>query len=180
MGKATILSMGYFAVTHSPLPIFVVPYQWRFNPMADFKKIIDARIRKLQVLRELADDPETMELLRSLAESNGNGHKKNAVPPTEAPSSAVPRLPRGHQKKTVLEVLRSATEPVTTDWIADQMIKRGFEFKAAKPPIAVNEALQNLSEKKLAKIAKTEGVRNYWKATAPKDVPFQMEAPLQV
>jgi hypothetical protein len=153
--------------------------------MADFKKIIDARIRKLQILRELADDPETMELLRSLAASNGNGHKKvplvsTAADTAESQGVAIARTPRGHQKKTVLEVLRSATVPVTTDWIADQMAKRGFEFKAAKPPIAVNEALKTLSDEKLAKVAKTEGVRNFWKATAPKDVPFQMEAPLHV
>jgi hypothetical protein len=149
--------------------------------MADFKKLIDDRIRKLQVLRELADDPETMELLKSLAGSNGNGRKKTPALSTEGSQmhgSVIPRTPRGHQKKTVLEVLRSATVPVTTDWIADEMVKRGFEFKAANPAIAVNEALKTLMEEKLAKIARTEGVRNFWKASAPKDAPFQMEAPL--
>ena len=151
--------------------------------MADFKKLIDDRIRKLQVLRELADDPETLELLRTLAASNGNGHKAAAPAPKAAPTYTIengvpmPR-PRGLQKKKVLEVLRSATEPVTTDWIAEQMGKRGFEFKAAKPAIAVNEALKALHDEKLAKIAKSEGVRNYWKAVAPKDEPFQMEAQL--
>jgi hypothetical protein len=152
--------------------------------MADFKKIIDERIRKLQTLRELANDPEMMDLIRGLAATNGNGHKPTPKMPvalsTYVTESDVPLpRPRGHQKKTVLEVLRSATEPVTTDWIADQMLKRGFEFKAAKPAIAVNEALTSLEEEKLAKVARTEGVRNYWKATAPKDAPYQMEAALQ-
>lgn len=86
------------------------------------------------------------------------------------------RIPRGRQKRTVLEVLRSAVEPVTTDWIADQMKKRGFEFKAATPAIAVNEALKTLSEEAKAKVVRTEGVRNFWKATASPDAPFQMEA----
>lgn len=147
--------------------------------MADFKKLIDDRIRKLQVLRELADDPETMELLRTLAGSNGNGHKKTPVVSGVPEPDGSVRIQRGHQKKTVLEVLRSATEPVTTDWIAEEMVRRGFEFKAAKPPIAVNEALKTLAEEKLAKVARTEGVRNFWKATAPKEnAPFQMEATL--
>jgi hypothetical protein len=150
--------------------------------MADFKKRLDEKIRKLQILRELADDPDMLEVMRWLVGTNGNGHKAPQEPAQVEyeiieEGFPLPR-PRGLQKKTVLEVLRSATEPVTTDWIVEQMIKRGFEFKSANRPVAVNEALKTLADEKQAKVARTVGVRNYWKAVAPKDVPFQMEAQL--
>lgn len=130
----------------------------------DLQKLLDDKIRKLQTLRDLADDPEMVEVLRALANANGNGHKSETEASLKVwvPSPATRRTPRGFQKKKVLEVLESVSEPVTTDWIADQMHADGFEFKAASPPIAVNEALRTLVDEGKARVDHTEGVRNFW------------------
>lgn len=136
--------------------------------MADqLKEAIQAKIRKYQMLLELADDPETREMLKSLVVANGNGHQ-----PSHQTSSGPVKLttdktkpPYGHLKKTVFEVLSSAKNPITTDGIVEEMRKRNFEFKSKTPSVAVNEALNTLLEDEKARISGTVGVRNFWVAT---------------
>lgn len=135
----------------------------------DLKQRLDEKIRKLQLLRELADDPETVELLKELVSSNGNGKRTISPPPSatqlglQTPPST--RAGRGEQQRMVEKALAEATDPVDTGWIVDYMTTvMGYEFKAAKPRVAVNECLQTAQKAGRARIARTEGVTHFWEA----------------
>jgi hypothetical protein len=146
----------------------------------NLKQAIDEKIRKLQMLRELADDPEAIALLQSvMGNSNGSANPSSAVQSAIAPPvwptqdatrqiriRPIPaeRVGRGRQQRTVEETLNGATEPVTTDWIANKMIASGYVFSASRPQIAVNECLRCAAVKGLARIARRDGVQNYWEA----------------
>jgi hypothetical protein len=136
---------------------------------------IDAKIRKLQIIRELASDPEALAYMREIVRLADNGTP--ASTPATAPervkinpeafkavTEAVlkTRAKWGEQQRMVEETLRTATEPVTTEWIAKKMQERGYTFIARTPTIAVNDCLRLAKEKGRARIAKTEGVSNFW------------------
>lgn len=134
---------------------------------SDLKQVIDARIRKLQHLRELAEDPEVMSLLRDhLVGAHGNGHKPTDVRPSLIPSGDASdvRPRRGDQLRMVEETLAEATEPLDTDQIVARMQSKGFVFAAAIPKVAVNECLRQLEKRGRAEMAGKKGLSNLWRA----------------
>ncbi|HEV7522047.1 MAG TPA: hypothetical protein VGP89_13190, partial [Candidatus Angelobacter sp.] len=131
---------------------------------------IDAKIRKLQMLKELASDPEALAFMRQLVMESSNG-THTPKPPTATPwppplvVKQPPVRPRsseyGQQQRLVEEVLRTSTEPVSIDWIVSKMRERGYTFMAKKPNVAVNECLRQAAENGRAKVARKEGILNY-------------------
>jgi type IV secretory pathway VirB10-like protein len=151
----------------------------------DVKHRLDEKIRKLQMLRELADDPETLAMIRELVAGEPTSdsehrelpshpvdaqHKNTESPhPFPFPPAGEGRkrgrlVNRGKQAPMVEQTLRSATAPVTSDWIVERMKAAGYTFQASKPRIAVNDTLRALREKGRARITHTEGLENYWEA----------------
>jgi hypothetical protein len=142
---------------------------------SDIKSTIKARIRKLEQISALADDPETESLLRELFGSNGNGSKpapiKTAEPPIRTPDeqNSVPPPPingngngRGQLKKMVFQVLEDAPGPLTTETVASLMESEGFRFTSQRPTVAVNEALNAWQREGLAQVHHTEGRTQFW------------------
>ncbi len=134
---------------------------------------IEARIKRLEMIRELARDPEALKLMTELVieaqqqppqpllrqrplpiphDENGNGN-----------GNAPDRPRRGEQQKAVEQALGAALVPVSTDWIVQKMKEDGFVFAASQPNVAVNECLRQAEKKGRAEIAGRNGVANLWK-----------------
>jgi len=129
----------------------------------DVKQAISDKIRKLQTLLELAEDKETLALMRELVGSNGNGTSVKAEPqvqPTRRKKLGRPK--HGELQRTVENTLSAATEPITSAWIAERMLADGFRFKAGKPRVAVSECLRLAKNEGRATLVKTIGVTHYW------------------
>lgn len=137
---------------------------------------IDAKIRKLQMIRELASDKEALALMREIVAAadnpvhtpNGNG--SGMTPAPKPPLTLTPpptgrqRAVWGEQQKLTEIALRSATEPVRTDWLVKKMIENGYTFTAKTPSVAVNECLRQLERENKARLVRSEGLSNYWEA----------------
>lgn len=146
---------------------------------ANLKEVIAARIRTWQTLLDLLNaNPEMEETIRSLFASNGSGSAPHGYstaptqPPLIAPSLESQALSahraRGALTNRVHDVLKESDTPTTTEWIANRMMAEGYEFKAAKPIVAVNEALRTLQARGLAEVTgKQDGLRKLWKAKRP-------------
>ncbi len=119
---------------------------------------LDAKILRLQKIRELMDDPESRAELEQLVTPNGD-HAKSSVaekhvekPITTAlPQNGGPTRKYGEMKKYALEVLSST--PQTVDQILERMITRGFKPLAKAPKPAVTEVLKKLEKLGQAKKA---------------------------
>src|SRR4051794_31722289 len=95
----------------------------------DLKQKIDEKIRRLEKLREIADDPESLEMLKSLLNGNGAPPPPLGAPKTVKPMQLwggmqldPPPSGKGSQLATVTSILFEAKEPVTTDWIYKTMV----------------------------------------------------------
>ncbi len=129
----------------------------------DLKLAIDERIRKLQLLRELADDPETLGMIRQLLlGTNGTDAPVTAKQFALRPPSSGRK--RGELLRTVEKTLNSCTEAVTTADVVAKMAEQGFVFQSQNWRVSVNEALKTLEGAGKAKIERTEGITNYWRA----------------
>lgn len=124
----------------------------------DIKKALDDKIKKLQMIRALADDPEAMQMLLSVIQQPA------PASPVQLSIPTAPARIRGEQQIKVKEVLEAATEPVTTKWIVAKMQESGYQFNTPRPGIAVNECLRILRDANLARVVRREGVENYWQA----------------
>jgi len=130
----------------------------------DLKRAIHERIRKLQLLEELADDPEAIELFQRYVTKNGNGHHPTGEAQRAPVSGSVRRgRTRGPVSLRVEEILRAANgQELTTEGIAQMMTAQGFQFEREDHRVAVNEALRWMEENQLARIARKVGVENFW------------------
>ena len=112
--------------------------------------VIDAKIEKLQRIRqllsddstrELLSDPEAMALLQqaiSTGRTNGVLVKDNELDPTLPPEGSLIR--------TVLDTGRNCPNKFNTRYIVEKMKINGFRFLAQHPTISVNAALKKLTE----------------------------------
>lgn len=134
----------------------------------NIKHAIDEKIKKLTMLRSIADDPEMLSLLKDLVNPSGNtgsGDSSQQEPlRLTAVSGDRKRARRGEQQRATELALSQATEPVNTDWLVERMKRNGFVFLATKPRVAVNECLREAQRHGRAEIARTDGVENYWVA----------------
>jgi hypothetical protein len=142
--------------------------------MAIDLKTLDARIRKLQKLRELlADndtrelmtDPEVMDYLKQVVVSNGNGGGAHANAQLQLETNeALPA--EGSLKRKVLDTARTISGKFDTALIVEQMGRDGFTFEAQQPKISVNQALTKLAGKGLIRLVRRGSGRqpNYYEA----------------
>jgi hypothetical protein len=61
-----------------------------------------------------------------------------------------------------MEVLQCASQPLSTEMIADQMRANGFNFKTDSPTISINEALNTWREEGKASVDHLEGRKQFW------------------
>jgi hypothetical protein len=144
--------------------------------MAVNLEAIDAKIRKLQKLRELlADeetrelmaDPEMLEMVRSTTLSgNGKHHSNNthtSVPGVEnlTPEDSAndieedANLPaEGSLRRKVLELARQCSGKFDTRYIVGKLGLEGHQFGARDPITAVNQALRNLHRLNLVRLSR--------------------------
>jgi hypothetical protein len=150
---------------------------------------IDEKIRKLQQLRSLAEDPEMAEMLKEFTVNGTNGaHSHNGASPSiaatpPAPIKRTPIIAKGvarhsktkkkrHTKGELAVAVKSAMIPgraMSTEDIRKRMEDAGFEFKAKYVNIAINDTLRALELKDEVMIhGKTTGQRNLWVLVGPK------------
>lgn len=119
--------------------------------MLDTKEI-DARIRKLQKLkevlsdaglRELIADPELLALLKGAVSTNGNGSTtKHEIASEQIESEDKPLPAEGSLKRKVLDTARTLGKFTGHDIINNLVQTHDF---GRNPMIAVNQALRHLS-----------------------------------
>ena len=126
---------------------------------------IDARIRKLQKLRELLNDEETLELISDpevmamLQPTNGaNGSKPMLPEPvttddTVNADAALATPAEGSLRRRVLDIART-TGRFEARYIVEILLQTGYSFDASDPMIAVNTALRALIKKKFIKLVR--------------------------
>jgi hypothetical protein len=126
---------------------------------------LDAEIRRLTLIRELANDPKSREALERFVKPNGNGSKphtpEKAVDPKVSSLALTspenpPKRKYGLMAKLAYEVLTST--PQTPEQIAAQMMAKGFQFEAKEvPKYIIGDALRGLETKGKAKRASEKG-----------------------
>ena len=131
----------------------------------DLKAIADDKIRKWQLFRELADDPEFAVYLRGL--TNGDAPKQTpAVTHPAVNGSNGATRPRGFFVGAVLGVIAKLEHEFTTDDVERKLRDLGIEIRAANPNIAVNEALRTLEQRgDIERTKKRNGMRLIWRKT---------------
>ena len=105
----------------------------------DIKKI-DERIKKLEMLKILALDPEMVELLEGVVTPNGT--PMGGTP--KEPQATASKPKRGDQRKAVLKAVSEITGRFKAADIVKAMTEANFEFAAQSPTIAVNGVLRKL------------------------------------
>jgi hypothetical protein len=122
---------------------------------------IDARIRKLQKLRELLaddttrelmNDPEIMGFLRDSVSQNGNGGKAHIPIPEEEEDLDLPI--EGTLKRTVLDTARACPDKFDINYIVAKMKAANFHFEASDPKVAVNQALRSLTKRRFIRLVR--------------------------
>jgi hypothetical protein len=125
---------------------------------------LDARIAKLQKvrdfladdeMRELISDPEVMLLLQQAAEAR-NGHKPMQIVSTDdsVADSAVALPGEGTLRRRVLDIARAMGSRFEARDVIERLKASGFELEASNPMVAVNTALRSLIKKKLVRLAR--------------------------
>lgn len=122
---------------------------------------IDARIQKLQQLKQLLADPEMAGLMRDALVST-NGTEASAQARSSKGPRRFPRAPgsrKGDLIKTVLAVARDfETQTYTKNSVLKALVDRGFQFATRKPQVAVGGALRKLARQRKIKVtAEGEG-----------------------
>ncbi len=121
---------------------------------------LDAEIRRLTMIRELANDPKSREALERFVKPNGNGHKPQVPkPPANSGVSTLglPLIPTNPPKRKYGEMARLAYEvlsstPQSPEQIAAAMVAAGFQFQTKEvPKYVIGDALRSLELKGKAK-----------------------------
>lgn len=110
---------------------------------------LDAKIKKLQMIRKLASDPDVVDLLSDIVTSNGNGG-----------ASRKPQIPVAERKGVRYDVLKHVPSsdpsdpsdsgvPLTAKEIAEKMEEFKYKFKSQDHPTTVRESLRELEKERL-------------------------------
>jgi len=127
---------------------------------------LDAKIRRLQKLRELLTDEDTRELLSdpdtvAFIQQSRNGNGARSVPAAESPidsddeedrSSLLPG--EGSFRRKVLEIAEACAGKFDARYILGKLNNSGHHFDADNPMIAVNTALRALQRKELVRLVR--------------------------
>lgn len=115
-------------------------------------KAIDARIRKLQklkevladdTLRELIADPELLELMRAAIATDGNGNGRSQRQELEIAESIQELPTEGSLRRKVLDAARAHPGKFNTRDMVDNLEAAGHKFDR-DAAIAVNQVLRSL------------------------------------
>jgi hypothetical protein len=120
-------------------------------------KAIDARIRKLQKvkevladegLRELIADSELLELMREAVGKSGNGNGRTVIQdiPEDAAEEEMPAV--GSLKRKVVEAALALPGKFNSRDIVEKLQNDGHQFQGRDPMIAVNQALRIIALKR--------------------------------
>ncbi len=118
----------------------------------DLKKL-DEKIRKLQMIRELASDPETATLLNDVLSPNGNGAKNGHAPSPQNGESANPEGLLGYADRAV----RAISGTFTTNDLITKMKELGYVFTAKDAAVATYGVMLRLRDKGVISIVEKGG-----------------------
>ncbi|MFZ0770493.1 MAG: hypothetical protein WCA49_02870 [Candidatus Sulfotelmatobacter sp.] len=121
---------------------------------------LDDKIKKLQLIRQLASDPDVASLLADIVTGNGVAAHKPQTPPAE-------------RKGVRYDVLKYVVHPSTLEdfttarQITEKMEKAKYEFKSKKHLVTVKESLRELEKEGLVEKhdKRTEIGAAQWKRT---------------
>jgi hypothetical protein len=116
---------------------------------------LDEKIRKLQLIRQLAADPDVLSLLNDIVSANGHG------------AGAViqkPQKPLVERKGVRYDVLKYVVDPSavplegwkTARQIAEKMEEKNYKFKSQDHMSTVRESLRELERERLVERAGTD------------------------
>ncbi len=136
---------------------------------------ISDKIRKLELLRDLLADPEIATMARSIlspksstAANVSEPSDVNQQPPRKTRRAA--SFKRGALIRSVSDILKTATSPMSAKEVMHILEQRNFHFSAEKKQVAVSKALRSLHKKKKINAEKKgNGPKApifYWKAGA--------------
>jgi hypothetical protein len=118
---------------------------------------LDARIRKLEQLRELVADPEMVALFLEMV-ANGNGHKAQEPAKTAARSDAAKKgaakrqkTGRGEIETAAMKVIPALPAGFNSRDLVKAMKASGYAFTAKSEGIAISGVLKRLVKKEVLK-----------------------------
>jgi hypothetical protein len=112
-------------------------------------KAIDDRIRKLQMLKELASDPEMATLLSEMVGSNGNSSKSKT--PAMATANGDGRVAYAER------AVRGMEGTFTTNDVTAKMKELGYVFTAKDASVATYAAMMLLKGKNIIAVREKGG-----------------------
>ena len=112
-------------------------------------KRINEKIRKLEALREMANDAEMLELFCDLvgAEPNGKSHRSGRK--------------HGSFVRAVLGAVQAASKPVAVQDVLAALEAKNYKFESAKPAVAISRTLGRLAVAKKIKVVKEGKPKHY-------------------
>jgi len=121
---------------------------------------LDEKIRKLQLIRQLASDPDVASLLAEIVSGNGAAAPK-------------PQKPLAERQGVRYDVLKFVVHPSTLEGfttarqIMEKMQEKNYKFKSKRPATTVRESLRELEREGLVEKAGTnrEDGAALWKRT---------------
>ncbi len=142
------------------------------------KALVQEKIRKLQALAKLLDDPDISSLI---AQFGLPGEKFAGTSPAQMklPVTRKPGRKPGALVKEALTVVQSGTTEVSAKRVTEIMERRGFVFETNDKEIAVSKALRKLAkegiiEKRRSGLGKKSAL--LYKPIGPSLVPVQEKA----
>jgi hypothetical protein len=116
--------------------------------LIDLKKV-DAKIKMLEAIRQIAADPEMTALLDEVTTDRGAAPPKTLKMPLKPAKKRQTSKPqRGALKAAVLKAARQKQGPFSGYALAEDMLKDGkYKFSAPHPAIAVNDVLRTAAAK---------------------------------
>src|ERR1700683_378126 len=97
---------------------------------------LDSKIEKMQAIRRLMEDPETLEILESILAENGSARKRNGRKPASTG--------KGDLKHAVIGAAYGIRGTFTANELASMLTETGYQFTAQNPKIAVDGVLRKL------------------------------------
>jgi len=123
--------------------------------------ILEARIRKLQQLRELVDDPEMVEMFFKMVSKNGRTPSEPAKTLAKTNTSTRAETPRGELFLASRRIAEGITGKFSGRDLLTQLTGNGYALAAKKPDVAIAGVLKRLVKHGFLRRSGTRGKTKY-------------------
>lgn len=130
---------------------------------------VKERMRKLEALLELAQDPEMDEFILDKSPStNGHAKRNHAAQPSNGNGNSREKQPRGGLLEVIQRTCLEMPGKFTVPGIIERLHERGYEFAAKDAQVSTYSALRRLKDKGIVNVVEEGGPSHpaKWAVTA--------------